>query len=241
MKLYNTEGIIFRTLKYSETSIICDIFTKEKGLRSYIVSGVRSSKSGSKAAIYRHLNIVDLVSYEVEADKLARIKEISLHLHYLNINTDVVISSVAIFILEICRNAIKEREANEELYQFIVEWLAFLDGNTSFHPACHLLFMVELSTYLGFGPLKNYSQQRPCFDMLEGMFDDINDGGAYILDADTSNHLSNICGSDRFQLHHIQMTKHDRAALTDHLIKYYQLHIPGFKDLNSLEILRSVM
>lgn len=241
MKLYNTEGIIFRTLKYSETSIICDVFTKEKGLRSYIVSGVRSSKSGSKAAIYRHLNIVDLVSYDVEADKLARIKEISLHLHYQNINTDVVISSVAIFILEVSRNAIKEREANADLYQFITSWLAFLDDKNSFHPACHLLFMVEFSAYLGFGPLKNHSLQRPCFDMLEGMFDDISDGGAYILDADTSRHLSDICGSDRDQLHQIQMTKQERAALTDHLIKYYQLHIPGFKDLNSLEILRSVM
>lgn len=241
MKLYNTEGIIFRTLKYSETSIICDIFTKVKGMRSYIISGVRSTKSGSKAAIYRHLNMVDLVSYDVEADKLARIKEISLHLHYQNINTDVIISSVAIFILELCRNAIKEREANEELYQFIAGWLAFLDDKASFHPACHLLFMVEFSAYLGFGPLKNHSRQRPCFDMLEGMFDDTSEGGAYILDADASKHISDICGSDRYHLHQIQIAKQDRSALTDHLIKYYQLHIPGFKDLNSLEILRSVM
>ena len=114
MKVYSTEGIIFRVLKYSETSIICDIFTREKGLRSYIVSGVRTTKAGHKAAIYRPLNIVNLVSYDMEHDKLARITEISLSVHYQNINIDVIISSIAIFMLEVCRNAIKEREANEE-------------------------------------------------------------------------------------------------------------------------------
>ncbi|MBK6666768.1 MAG: DNA repair protein RecO [Saprospiraceae bacterium] len=127
MKVYSTEGIIFRVLKYSETSIICDIFTREKGLRSYIVSGVRTTKAGQKAAIYRPLNIVNLVSYDMEHDKLARITEISLSVHYQNINIDVIISSIAIFMLEVCRNAIKEREANEELYLFLTEWLDFLD------------------------------------------------------------------------------------------------------------------
>ncbi|MBL0101072.1 MAG: recombination protein O N-terminal domain-containing protein [Saprospiraceae bacterium] len=110
MKLYSSSGIIFRTIKYSETSIICDIYTREKGMKSFIVSGVRTARSGSKAAIYRHLNIVNIIAYEQESDKLARIKEISLQYHYKLINTDVILSSMAIFMLEVCRNAIREKK-----------------------------------------------------------------------------------------------------------------------------------
>jgi DNA repair protein RecO (recombination protein O) len=40
-----TRGIVLRAIKYSETSVIADIFTEQFGLRSYIISGVRTSKS----------------------------------------------------------------------------------------------------------------------------------------------------------------------------------------------------
>ena len=241
MKVYSTEGIIFRVLKYSETSIICDIFTREKGLRSYIVSGVRTTKAGHKAAIYRPLNIVNLVSYDMEHDKLARITEISLSVHYQNINIDVIISSIAIFMLEVCRNAIKEREANEELYLFLTEWLVFLDKKEQFNPSLHLLFIVEMSAYLGFGPMKNHSSSRPYFDMLEGMYCDYHAGSEYILDGTSSKTFHDLSLTNRSSIGQLAISKPDRAALTDNLIKYYQLHISGFRDLNSLDVLRNVL
>lgn len=241
MKIYDSPGIIFRTIKYSETSIICDIYTKEKGLRSFIVSGVRSSKAGSKAAIYRHLNIVDIVTYDTENEKLARIKEISLHHHFQKINTDVIISSMAIFILEVCRNAIKEKESNPDLYHFIQEWLIYLDSENPISPVTHLLFMAELSTWLGFGPMDNHSGKTPYFDMMEGIFCDYHGGSEYILDGDDSIILYKLCQSDRTTIKEIKLLKMERDRLTDNLLRFYKLHIPGFRDLNSVDVLRSVL
>ena len=40
--IIKTRGIILRTVKYSETSVIADIFTEGAGLRSYIISGMRA-------------------------------------------------------------------------------------------------------------------------------------------------------------------------------------------------------
>ncbi|MBK8886609.1 MAG: hypothetical protein IPN46_08650 [Saprospiraceae bacterium] len=65
-------------------------------------------KAGLKAAIYRPLNIVNLISYDMEHDKLARITEISLSVHYQNINIDVIISSIAIFM----RKCVEMRSRN---------------------------------------------------------------------------------------------------------------------------------
>lgn len=241
MKIYSTEGIIFRTLKYSETSIICDIYTKAKGLRSFIVSGVRTSKVGSKAAIYRHLNIVDIISHDQEADKLARINEITLNYHYNSINKDVILSSMAIFMLEVSRNAIKEKESNEDLYTFIKDWLVFIDTQPNLNPHWHLLFMIELSTYLGFGPMDNHSGEKPYFDMLEGIFCDYHAGSEYILDDEDSLVLFMLCQVNRINLHNLQFTKIERDRLTDNLLKFYKLHLPSFRDLNSVGVLRSVL
>jgi len=210
-------------------------------MKSFIVSGVRTARSGSKAAIYRHLNIVNIIAYEQESDKLARIKEISLQYHYKLINTDVILSSMAIFMLEVCRNAIREKEANTELYDFIAQWLEHMDARTHSHPCLHLLFMIELSHHLGFGPMTNINDRDTYFDMLEGMFCEYHGGSEYIMDLEDSKVFYKLSQTDREHISQLQLTKMQRNSLADQLIKYYKLHNSGFKDLNSLEVLRNVL
>lgn len=241
MELYHSQGIIFKTLKYGETSIICDIYTREKGLKSFIVSGIRSQKSGNKAAIYRHLNIVDIVAYNQEGDRLARIKEINLGHHYALINAHVIISSVAIFMLEICRNAIREREPNPELFDFLRSWLLFLDTHAPFHPATHLLFMIEFSSALGFGPMPNQHTNRPYFSLIEGCFDHFAASAPHVLDSTESNDLYSLMLVTRDDLDNFRLPKASRDKLTENLLMYYKLHLPSFKTIQSLDVLRAVL
>jgi DNA repair protein RecO (recombination protein O) len=240
MKVYETKGIIFRTLKYSESSIICDIFTLEKGLRSFIVSGVRTSKSGSKAAIYQPLNIIEVISYDVESDKLARIKEIRLAHHYRLLNTSVLHSAIAIFILEVSRQSIKEREANEVLYQFLEHWFIFLDDEQNYHPSAHLLFLVELSLELGFGPLDTFDDALPYFDLVEGIFT-LKYENVHVMPADVSLNLRKILAMNKCQLPELKLKTEERDMLLSYLIQFYKLHVSGFKDLNSLSVLKAVL
>ena len=100
MKTFQSIGIIFRRIKYSETSLIVDIFTREKGIRSFIFSGVRKAKAKVSAAMIDHMNIVNIIAYDKDNDKLARVKEIHLDHRYRHITTDVVKSSLGIFLLE---------------------------------------------------------------------------------------------------------------------------------------------
>ena len=39
-----TNGIVLNYIKYKETSIISKIYTKEFGLKSYLINGVRTKK-----------------------------------------------------------------------------------------------------------------------------------------------------------------------------------------------------
>ena len=51
--LIATRGIVFRTIKYSESSIIADIYTEARGLQSYYINGIRSEKAKLKAGLLR--------------------------------------------------------------------------------------------------------------------------------------------------------------------------------------------
>ncbi len=241
-RIFSTEGIIFKTIKYSESSIIADIYTREKGLKSFIISGVRSARSNSKAAIIRTCNFVQIIAYEQDAEKLSRIKEINLSLFYKNINMNVVVSSLAIFMLETSRNAIREKEPNNELYDFLKEWFMYLDEDKNYSNLIHIKFLLEFSYFLGFGPLQNYSAEFPFFDMLEGSFCNYYDeANVHLISEEISFSIAKLLITDKCALVDFTLSKDERNKLTDHLIHFYKLHMSGFRDINSLDILRSVL
>ena len=49
--LYKTRGVVFKTIRFSETSVVSKIYTERFGLQSYIINGVRSAKAKVKARI----------------------------------------------------------------------------------------------------------------------------------------------------------------------------------------------
>lgn len=240
MQLYTSEGIVFRTVKYSETSIICDIYTRDKGLRSFIVSGVRTARSAAKAVVYRPPNLLEVTAYDhPEETKLNRIREAGFSHHYRFVNTDVVISAIATFMLEVSRNAIREKEANAVMFDFLRYWFVRIDDREAYQPDLHLYFMLELAGFLGFGPFPGHNRERPYFDMLEGVFSDTAGAGDYFLDITDSCLLAALL--DRDGQASKSLNRSDRNRLTGQLIKYYKLHLPGFRDILSLEVLSSVL
>lgn len=239
MSLFKSLGIVFRSVKYSETSLILDVFTREKGMRSFIVSGVRSSKSKSKASLYQHLNILDLVAYDKD-NKLARIKECKIDHYYQRLSYDVVRSSIGLFLLEVCKNAIKEKEENVELFDFIKGRLQLLDSdvlpNFALFP---IKFLLELSQFIGFMPYNNYSVSSPYFDLYNGRFTS-EMMEKYISTKEVSEQIAKIDGIEMLELNDLSIPKDLRNQIIDDLIVYFRLHIEQFKELKTLEVLRTI-
>lgn len=118
--LHKTRGIVCKTLKYSDTSIITHIYTEKLGLQSYIVRGVRSAKSKGKAALYQHGNLLDLVVYHKESASLQNVSEANLAHMYTSTPFDVVKSALLIFYLEVLNKVLQEQEENEGLFDFLL-------------------------------------------------------------------------------------------------------------------------
>ncbi len=77
MQLHKTKGIVLKTVKYGETSLIATLYTELFGIQSYLVSGVRTStrKGPGKANLFQPAAILDLVVYHNELKHLQRIRE----------------------------------------------------------------------------------------------------------------------------------------------------------------------
>lgn len=229
-----TEGIVFRSIKYSETSLILDVFTKDVGLHSFIVSGVRKAKS-RMANVFHPINIINIVAFYSE-DKLSRIKEAHYASKYDDITFNVIKSSIAMYIVDLSRHAIKEKEANLGLYNFIKMSLLKIDKGQVDLKLMPIVFTIQLASYLGFEIQNNYTVLDKYFDLKEGLFVDKNVGHNYILSEKLSLKLNAILNNNK-----VDMLKSERNDLLDQLINYYRYHIEGFKPLKSLSVLRTVL
>jgi len=232
-KTFKSEGIVFRSLKYSETSLILDVYTQEHGLGSYIVSGVRKAKSKS-LNVYRPMNIIDLVAYH-PGEKLARIKEASHAYHFVHLDREVVKASIGTFFVDLLRTSIKEKERNDELYAYMRSTIIHLDAAT--HLAnLPMIFCLDLASHLGFQVMNNHNESQLYFDLQAGQFIPSQTMSKYVLNDHLSKQLSSVI-IDRTH----KMDKTDRRLLLDALMNYYKYHVEDFKDLRSLPVLRAIL
>lgn len=229
------QGIIFKTIPYSETSLVLDIYTRAEGLRSYIVSGVRKKKS-KLISLYKPMSLISFVAYTGDKVKLYRIKEAEYNPMFTTIPKSVTRSTMGMFMIDVCRNSIREKEGHIELYDFIYNAFLSLDQEEKISSLYHLDFILEFTKYLGFYPGNEWSEDLPIFHLEDGRFIEFSLGGRNELSIQNSKSFGSLL-KNRLRA---QMDKESKVILLDKMIKYFQYHVTGFKDLPSLAVLKSI-
>ena len=184
------------------------------------------------------MSLINFVAYEGTAQKLYRIKEAKYSKIYQSITTNVIKSTIAMFMIDLCRHTIKEKESNPELFDFIQNRFLILDEAENIPADYHLSFALHLCNYLGFYPQDNYHKDDyPYFDLEKGTF--ISDPTAVklYLGPEEAEYLFSLLNQD---YEFISPTREMRQKLLDKLMMYYQLHVEGFRNLPSLEVFKTI-
>ena len=219
--IFKTRGIVFRFTKFKETSIIVTIFTEAFGLQSYIVNGVRSKSSRNKIALYQPLTLLNLVVYHREHANIERIKEISCLHPYRSLTTDVKKSTLAIFLNELLNKTVKDESHIGEVFEFICHSLIALDDIATGYESFHLIFMLKLSRYLGFG----------AYNVNEVV-------GGRIADRESEAVLAQLLAADYHS--EPRMSNMERRNALDLILKFYHDHIESLGEIKSVQVLREV-
>ena len=239
--LIQTRGIILRTVKYAESSIIADVFTEALGLRHYIISGVRTRNSRISAGLMQVMSLVDLVAYEKPGSGLTRLKEIRPALVYSTIPFDVKRSAIGLFMTELAQKTIKETEPNEALFECLYQAFAWLDAAPKLPINLHLHFALDLACLHGFLPSGEWSSETPFFDLQAGEFVPDEPIHQHAITGDISQFWSQLLYSTREEASYLTSTLATRKELLRRIIEYYQLHIDYFTGVQSNVILEQVL
>lgn len=244
-KLHKTKGIVLRTVKYGETSIIVTIFTELFGVQSYLVNGVRTStkKGTGKANLFQPAAILDLVVYHNELKHLNRIKEFKWAYLYKNIFSDVPKNAVSLFMVELLTKCLKQPEGNPELFHFTEDIFMQLDESSGAVMAnLPLFFALHLPFHFGFRITDNYSEKNHFLDLQEGSFVSEQPRHPHFLEdrqAAITSQLLQVMQPGK--LEDIKLNHDFRRHLLQRYEDYYRLHIQDFGTIKSLPVLREVL
>ena len=231
-----TKAIVISSLKYQEKSLIVKCFTQTDGLKSYFVHNAFSSRSaGRKIAYFQPLSLLEIVAVHKNKGTLETFKEITLAHPYDSIATDVVKSTIAIFLAEVLHHAIREEEKNEALFEFLETALLWFDHHDEV-ANFHLILLLEVSKFLGFYPAKP-EQGENYFEMVEGVF--TQNHSLSCLEESPTLLLKRLLQL-RFDSDQKVFSGGDRRVLLGILMDYYAFHLDGFRRPKSLEVLQEV-
>jgi DNA repair protein RecO (recombination protein O) len=243
--VHKTKGIVLRTVKYGETSVIVTILTELFGLQSYLVNGVRTNKGkgGSKAGLFQPAAMLDLVIYHQETKNLNRLKEYGWSFLYCNILSDVISNAIALFMIELLQKCLKQPEPNPELFYFVEDALTGLDvGERNVQANFPLFFALHLAGFFGLRIDDNYSEKRSFLDLQEGYFTEEKPAHPHYLEkplSEISSHLLKIMQPS--ELGELPLNQEKRRILLGAYEDFYTMHISGFTPLKTLPVLRTIL
>ena len=234
--LVKTKAIVLSAIKYQEKSLIVKCFTQSDGLKSYFVpSAYSGKKSNQKIAYFQPLTILEIEANHKNKGTLEHFKEIKLASAYQTINTDIIKSTIVIFLSEMLHHSIQEEEKNEDLFTFLETALIWLDTHEE-TSNFHLILLLETTKFLGFYP-DNSETDFNFFEMTEGIFSPFQ-GISCLSEHETF--LFKKLISLKFDSDQKIFAGIERQILLKILLDYYSIHLDGFKKPKSLDVLKEV-
>ena len=239
MSLQKTKGIVLRVLPFNDKNRIAKIYTAHFGLRTFIVSASTSKSSRQKTALLQSLQPIWLETSFIETNKLCRLGEISSAGSINNSMQHHTKRSILLFLNEVLYKCLREEQADEPLFNFILESINYLEHTEKKCNNYHLVFLVQMCHYLGFMPVSNYSNYHKYFYYREGLFDNFKSENI-MMDEEQSKLFAQLLQLNFDNMELLLLHTNARNKLLENILFYYAQHLPSFKDIKSLEILAEV-
>jgi len=236
--LISTKAIVISKIKYGDNDLIVKCYTQELGVVSYMLKGVLKSKKGKvKTAYFQLLSQLEIETIHRENRSLQSIKDVRLNHVYLSLHTNVLKSTIVMFLAEVLTSFLIEEEKNIGLFNYIQDAFLWLDSHDDFSNF-HLLFLLELTKHLGFYP-DTSNIDFDFFNLAEGKFE-TKQLDLYTISGQNLMLLKRMLGINFDGLNTIKLNSKQRQSFLKIMLLYFDLHLSGFKEPRSLQLFYQV-
>lgn len=241
--------IVLHLTMYGDSGLVVHAIDSAAGRCSYMLRGAGRSKH-VKVGSFHNLAVLDIVSIANPKSSMALLKEYEPAMHLDSLRSDVVKSSIALFISELLYRTIVEQNSDDRLFAWLCHAIALLDATGRTDTAAtsptsepgtedrtaaqtdlsatsvanfHLWFLAGLCTMLGFGPSR------------EGLFD-----GCDLLSSENLALLRQLTTSEYTAAMAIPLRRARRRDFCDSMVRYISYHLGINLHLRSLDVLHDL-
>ena len=245
--LSKTDAIVLYSVKYGDSRLIVDMFTREHGRMSFIVSVGKGGRSQMKKQYFQPLTLLAVEADVRPQQSLQRLRNVSLLSPWMSLLTEPAKLSIALFVAEFLNYALRGEQQDTRLFDYVRSSLMWLDNRTDRYANFHLVFLMHLSRFLGFFPNLAAPATVPggfppglYFDLRAGTFCSAPPPHPDYLLPPEASLVRPLMRMDFATMHLFRLSRADRGRMLEVMERYYRLHLPAFPELRSLPVLREL-
>ena len=238
--LTKTQAIVLHSLKYGETRIIVDMFTRSHGRLSFIVSIPKSAKSKMKKQLFQPLTVLEIETDVRPKAQLQKLKDVRLASPFVSIPFEPDKLSISLFVAEFLYYALRSEQQNASLFDYVINSIQWLDGQAGNFANFHLVFLMRLSRFLGFYPNLEDYVPGDYFDLRESVVCITPPTHRDFLRPDEAEKIQLMMRMDFPTMHLFRMSHQERNRLLEVALIYYRLHLTDFPELKSVSVLQEL-
>jgi DNA repair protein RecO (recombination protein O) len=238
--LVKTEAIVLHAIKFGESRLIVDMFTREVGRVSFAVPIPKTSKGRLKKQYFQPMTLLEVECDIRQRDQLQKLKDARLLAAYASIPFSPEKLALSLFTAEFLCHALRAEQQNEPLFVYLYDSMQWLDMIETGFANFHLTFLIRMSRFLGFYPnLDDYV--RGCiFDLRTATFSLQVPIHRDFLQPDDAQRIHTLMRMDFPTMHLFRMSHQERNRLLEVSLIYYRLHLPDFPELKSVSVLQEL-
>ena len=231
-------GIVLRQVKYGESGQIVDLFTDSHGRMSIMVKGGNRKPSAP-------VRLMPMLMVEFDCNihgqgRLVTPQGLTPYYIYQDAQFNPVKSTILMFACEFLQNALREEGPNHLLYQYIEDSMRWLDASRDGVANFHIVFLMRMMQFLGISPnLDGYSPVL-FYDMLNAEYRYGQPSHPHFLRPEEAKAIPYIYNMRIGNMHLYRLSRHHRHRILEVITEYMCIHLPGFRELKSLDVLREV-
>ena len=215
--LTKTQAIVLHAIKYGETRLIVDMFTKVFGRQAFIVSIPKTPKGKVKKQFFQPLTILEIETDIRPRQQLQKLHDVRLAAPFASIPFEPDKLAISLFVAEFLYYALRSEQRNELLYEYL-----------------------ENSSFLGFYPNLDDYKDGDYFDLRESVFMPMPPVHRDFLHPEEAQKVQLMMRMDFPTMHLFRMSHQERNRLLEVSLKYYRLHLPDFPEMKSIEVLQAL-
>lgn len=235
-----TRGIVLRTVKYGDSQMIVDVLTAAAGRVSFICRLPKSPRAKLRSQLFQPLTLLDMEYDYRPSRELQRFGDVRVARPFVSIPFDARKLSICLFLAEFLSYATRGENEGGPMEEFVEKSLLWLDSATEGFANFHLVFMIHLSLFVGFYPNTGGYRDGDWFDLRDGGFTPLCPRHPDYLKPQEAAVLRQLLRLNFDTMRLFRMNRDERNCCVEVILAYYRLHVPGFPELRSVEVLRTL-